>query len=193
MLLFCLFNLSLFWNFRSRRHHGIVCVVPVVFSWTPYSWFQTRDKAELFVDKTIQFPSPPPPPPYQRRQPLNVFLSPNVAAWKTANYKASVKGKSKGPGCCVRIQNVETYLSIPKVSGTVHDGQQTRSWTPAKTNKQANNKTLSTNYWVPKGPNQRKRRRRTQWTNPKEWNDQMTQKLKRRLRQLCLAILDLHN
>ena len=32
-----------------------------------------------------------------------------------------------------------------------------------------------------------------QWTNPKEGNDQMTQKLKRRLRQLCLAILDLHN
>ena len=59
--------------------------------------------------------------------------------------------------------------------------------------KQTNDKTLSTNYWAPKGPNQRKRRRRTQWTNPKEENDQMTQKLKRRLRQLCLAILNLHN
>ena len=59
--------------------------------------------------------------------------------------------------------------------------------------KQTSNKTLGTNYWASKGPNQRNRRRRTQWTNPKEGNDQMTQKLKRRLRQLCLAILDLHN
>ena len=59
-MLFCLFNLWLFLHFHSRRHRGNVCVVPVVFSWTPYTWIQTRDKAELLVDKTIQFPTPRP-------------------------------------------------------------------------------------------------------------------------------------
>ena len=73
-MLFCLFNLSLFWHFRSLRHRGIVCVVPVVFSWTPYSWFQTRNKAELFVDKTIQSPPPPTPPP-----PLNLYKKSYIA------------------------------------------------------------------------------------------------------------------
>ena len=62
-MLFCLFNLWLFLHFHSRRHRGNVCVVPVVFSWTPYTWIQTRDKAELLVDKTIQFPPPAPPTP----------------------------------------------------------------------------------------------------------------------------------
>ena len=51
-----------------------MCVVPVVFSWTPYSWFQTRNKAELFVDKTIQSPPPPTPPP-----PLNLYKKSYIA------------------------------------------------------------------------------------------------------------------
>lgn len=62
-MLFCLFNLWLFLHFHSRRHRGNVCVVPVVFSWTPYTRIQTRDKAELLVDKTIQFPPSPTPRP----------------------------------------------------------------------------------------------------------------------------------
>ena len=154
-MLFCLFNLSLFWHFRSRRHRGIVCVVPVVFSWTPYSWFQTRNKAELFVDKTIQSPPPPTPPP-----PLNLYKKSYIArgdnrwicschpTWphkRQRTIKLRSNGKAKAHGA---VYVSKTYLSIPKVSGTVHDGQQTRSWTPARkkqTNKQTNNKTLTTN------------------------------------------------
>ena len=107
MLLFCLFNLSLFWHFRSRRHRGIVCVVPVVFSWPPYSWFQTRDKAELFVGKTIQFPPPP------RPTPLNLYKKSYVArgdnrwicschpTWpheRQQTIKIRSKGKAKAQG-----------------------------------------------------------------------------------------------
>lgn len=105
-MLFCPFNLSLFWHFRSRRHRGNVCVVPVVLSWTPYSCFQTRDKAELFVDKTIQFPPPPPTP-------LNLYKKSYVArganrwicschpTWpheRQRTIKLRSKGKAKAQG-----------------------------------------------------------------------------------------------
>ena len=56
-----------------------MCVVPVVLSWTPYSWFQTRDKAELIVNKTIQFPPPPPPP-------LNLYRKSYVASGANAEF-----------------------------------------------------------------------------------------------------------
>ena len=125
-----------------------MCVVPVVFSWTPYSWFQTRNKAELFVDKTIQSPPPPTPPP-----PLNLYKKSYIArgdnrwicschpTWphkRQRTIKLRSNGKAKAHGA---VYVSKTYLSIPKVSGTVHDGQQTRSWTPAR-KKQTNKQTI---------------------------------------------------
>ena len=81
MLLFCLFNLSRFWHFRSRRHRGIVCVVPVVFSWTPYSSDVTRrscSSTRRSCSSTKQY-NPPPPPPPTPPPPLNLYKKSYVA------------------------------------------------------------------------------------------------------------------
>ena len=198
-MLFCLFNLWLFLHFHSRRHRGNVCVVPVVFSWTPYTWIQTRDKAELLVDKTIQFPTPRPLLNLHKKSYVaraeNRWICSCHPTWpheRQRTIKLRSKGKAKAQGAVYVSKMLrptfpyQRYLAPFMMVNRPARGLQLKK-------KQTNNKTLSTNYWPPKGPNQRKRRRRTQWTNPKEGNHQMTQKLKRRLRQLCLAILDLHN
>ena len=65
-----------------------MCVLSLsCFLGLPILGFRHVTRRSCLSTKQYNSP-PPPPPPYQRRQPLNVFLSPNVAAWKTANYKA---------------------------------------------------------------------------------------------------------
>ena len=196
---------------------------------------------------TKQYNSPPPPTP------LNLYKKSYVAqgdnrwicschpTWphgRQRTIKLTSKGKAKAQGAVYVSKMLrptfpyQRYLAPFMMVNRPARGLQLRNQTT---------KTFSTNYWAPKGPNQRKFRRKakgkassvysqpqwriqgrgprgpspppppapylkvqirywacthavfTQWNNPKEENDQMTQKLKRRLRQLFLAILDLHN
>ena len=167
---------------------------------------------------TKQYNFPPPPLP-----PLNLYKKSYVArgenrwicschpTWphgRQRTIQLRSKGKAKAQGAVYVSKMLrptfpyQRYLAPFMIVNRPARGLQLRN---------QKIKTLSTNYWAPKGPNQRKRRRRTkresflslltacthavftQWTNPKERNDQMTQKLKGSLRQLCLAILDWHN
>ena len=126
-----------------------LCVLSLsCFLGLPILGFRHVTRRSCSSTKQYNPPPPPTPPP-----PLNLYKKSYIArgdnrwicschpTWphkRQRTIKLRSNGKAKAHGA---VYVSKTYLSIPKVSGTVHDGQQTRSWTPAR-KKQTNKQTI---------------------------------------------------